>query len=156
MRLHLIAIGPRQPAWVSTAFLDFASRLPAECRLVVTELPLGPRSNEQDAGRALNAEAQRMERTIRPDDWVVALDERGQSWTSRVLAARLEAWMASGRDVALLMGGPDGLAPACKMRAHEQWSLSPLTLPHGLARVVMAEALYRAHSLLRGHPYHRD
>jgi 23S rRNA (pseudouridine1915-N3)-methyltransferase len=156
MRLHLIAIGPRQPAWVSTAFLDYARRLPAECRLEVTELPLGPRSKEQDAGRALNAEAQRMERTIRPDDWVVALDERGQSWTSRVLAARLEAWMASGRDVALLMGGPDGLAPACKMRAHEQWSLSPLTLPHGLARVVMAEALYRAHSLLRGHPYHRD
>jgi 23S rRNA (pseudouridine1915-N3)-methyltransferase len=156
MRLHLIAIGPRQPAWVGTAFLDYARRLPAECRLEVTELPLGPRSKEQDAGRALNAEAQRMERTIRPDDWVVALDERGQSWTSRVLAARLEAWMASGRDVALLMGGPDGLAPACKMRAHEQWSLSPLTLPHGLARVVMAEALYRAHSLLRGHPYHRD
>lgn len=156
MRLHLIAVGPRQPAWVSTAFLDYARRLPAECRLEVTELPLGPRSKEQDAGRALNAEAQRMERTIRPDDWVVALDERGQSWTSRVLAARLEAWMASGRDVALLMGGPDGLAPACKMRAHEQWSLSPLTLPHGLARVVMAEALYRAHSLLRGHPYHRD
>ena len=156
MRLHLIAIGPRQPAWVSTAFLDYARRLPAECRLEVTELPLGPRSKEQDAGRALNAEAQRMERTIRPDDWVVALDERGQSWTSRVLAARLEAWMASGRDVALLMGGPDGLAPACKMRAHEQWSLSPLTLPHGLARVVVAEALYRAHSLLRGHPYHRD
>lgn len=156
MRLHLIAIGPRQPAWVSAAFLDYARRLPAECRLEVTELPLGPRSKEQDAGRALNAEAQRMERTIRPDDWVVALDERGQSWTSRVLAARLEAWMASGRDVALLMGGPDGLAPACKMRAHEQWSLSPLTLPHGLARVVMAEALYRAHSLLRGHPYHRD
>lgn len=156
MRLHLIAVGPRQPAWVSTAFLDYARRLPAECRLEVTELPLGPRSKEQDAGRALNAEAQRMERTIRPDDWVVALDERGQAWTSRVLAARLEAWMASGRDVALLMGGPDGLAPACKMRAHEQWSLSPLTLPHGLARVVMAEALYRAHSLLRGHPYHRD
>lgn len=156
MRLHLIAIGPRQPAWVSAAFLDYARRLPAECRLEVTELPLGPRSKEQDAGRALNAEAQRMERKIRPDDWVVALDERGQSWTSRVLAARLEAWMASGRDVALLMGGPDGLAPACKMRAHEQWSLSPLTLPHGLARVVMAEALYRAHSLLRGHPYHRD
>lgn len=156
MRLHLIAIGPRQPAWVSTAFLDYARRLPAECRLEVTELPLGPRSKEQDAGRALNAEAQRMERTIRPDDWVVALDERGQAWTSRQLAARLEAWMASGRDVALLMGGPDGLAPACKMRAHEQWSLSPLTLPHGLARVVMAEALYRAHSLLRGHPYHRD
>jgi 23S rRNA (pseudouridine1915-N3)-methyltransferase len=156
MRLHLIAIGPRQPAWVSTAFLDYARRLPAECRLEVTELPLGPRSKEQDAGRALNAEAQRMERTIRPDDWVVALDERGQSWTSRVLAARLEAWMASGRDVALLMGGPDGLAPVCKARAHEQWSLSPLTLPHGLARVVVAEALYRAHSLLRGHPYHRD
>lgn len=154
--MHLIAVGPRQPAWVSTAFLDYARRLPAECRLEVTELPLGPRSKEQDAGRALNAEAQRMERTIRPDDWVVALDERGQSWTSRVLAARLEAWMASGRDVALLMGGPDGLAPVCKARAHEQWSLSPLTLPHGLARVVVAEALYRAHSLLRGHPYHRD
>lgn len=156
MRLHLIAVGPRQPAWVNTAFLDYSRRLPPECRLELTELPLGPRGKEQDAGRALDVEAQRMQRTIRPDDWVVALDERGQSWTSRMLAARLEAWMASGRDVALLMGGPDGLAPACKARAQEQWSLSSLTLPHGLARVVVAEALYRAHSLLRGHPYHRD
>lgn len=86
---------------------------------------------------------------------VTALDERGKCWNTLELARRLQAWLAEGRDRALLVGGPDGLAPACRERAEESWSLSPLTLPHGLVRVVMAEALYRAWSVLRNHPYHR-
>ncbi len=156
MLLRLIAVGPRQPAWVAAGFQDYARRLPPECRLELTELPLGPRGKGQDALRALSFEGDRMLKALPSDARIVALDERGRSWTSRELAERLAAWMASGQDVALLMGGPDGLAPACKARATEQWALSALTLPHGLARVVVAEALYRAHSLLRGHPYHRD
>lgn len=156
MLLRLIAIGPRQPVWVDAGFQDYARRLPPECRLELTELPLGPRGKGQDALRALSFEGDRMLKALPIDARIVALDERGRSWTSRELAERLADWMASGQDVALLMGGPDGLAPACKARATEQWALSALTLPHGLARVVVAEALYRAHSLLRSHPYHRD
>lgn len=154
--LRLIAIGSRQPAWVNAGFEDYARRFPPECRLELTELPSGSRGKGQDSSRALTFEGKRMLRTLPADGWVVALDERGRPWTSRELADRLAAWMALGQDVMFLIGGPDGLAPSCKNRAAELWSLSALTLPHGLARVVVAEALYRAHSLLRGHPYHRD
>ena len=156
MLLRLIAIGPRQPAWVDAGFEAYARRMPPECRLVLTELPLGQRGKGQDPLRALNFEGDRMLKSLPAAARVVALDERGGAWTSRQLADRLASWLASGQDVALLMGGPDGLAPACKARAAEQWSLSALTLPHGLARVVVAEALYRAYTLLHGHPYHRD
>ncbi|MDY6955908.1 MAG: 23S rRNA (pseudouridine(1915)-N(3))-methyltransferase RlmH [Pseudomonadota bacterium] len=156
MQLRLIAVGPRQPEWVNTAFCEYSRRFPGECRLELTELALGPRGKGRDPQHALAVESERMIKVIPSHAWVVALDERGTAWTSRELARRLEGWMNSGQDVALLMGGPDGLSAACKAHAREQWSLSALTLPHGLARVVVAEALYRAHSLLKGHPYHRD
>ncbi len=146
MRLVLVAAGQRPPAWVAEGFRDYARRLPAHCRLELVEVPLRGRP-EQDRRRLLAAAPAGARR--------VALDPAGSPWSTEELAARLEAWRAGGRDVALLVGGPEGLGPELRAAAEERWSLSPLTLPHMLVRVVVAEALYRAWTLLAGHPYHR-
>lgn len=156
MKLRLVAIGTRMPAWVDTGFQDYAQRLPArELKLDLVELPLATRgSKNPDPERAKQAEgAQLLERTR--DHHRIVLDERGSAWSSVELAARLKAWMQSGRDVALMVGGPDGHAADVLAQADERWSLSKLTLPHGLVRVLIAEQIYRAWSLTANHPYHR-
>lgn len=155
MQIHLICIGSRMPAWVDQGFADYARRLPSECGLRLIELALGQRSKEPVNPRALDEEGRRMLAAIPRGAWVVALDERGRLWNTLELGRQLESWLGSGRDTVLLVGGPDGLAPACRQRADTSWSLSALTLPHGLVRILVAEQLYRAWSLLRGHPYHR-
>ena len=127
------------PKWVNAGYEDYARRLPPECRLELVAIPPGPRGRGGDVARA----------------HVVALEVEGRPWTTPDLARSLEAWLQQGRDVALLVGGPDGLDECCRARADEARSLSPLTLPHGLVRVLVAEQIYRAWSLLRGHPYHR-
>ena len=156
MRLMLLAASNRQPAWVIDGFNDYAKRLRGGMRLDVEEIPLARRSSSTPAGRATEAEGARMLATIPNGAHVVALAEDGTMWSTRQLVARFRDWVTAGRPVYLLIGGPDGLSASCLARADEQWSLSRLTLPHGLARIAVAEALYRAWSVLERHPYHRE
>lgn len=155
MQINLIAVGTRMPAWVNEGYREYARRLPRECSLVVTEIPLGQRSKAQAVERAVNEEGKRMLAAIGERQRVIALEVGGSSWSSEQLADALRDWLQDGRDVSLLIGGPDGLAAGCLARAEQRWSLSPLTLPHPLVRVVLAEQLYRAWTLTSGHPYHR-
>ena len=158
MKLLVLAVGQRQPAWADTAWADFAKRFPPEMRLELRELKAEPRSAGKTAAQCKAAEAQRFEAALarehRPRR--VVLDEHGTRVTTRQLADRLRAWRDDGRDAALLIGGPDGLDDTVKHGADETLRLSDLTLPHAFVRVLLAEALYRAHSLLEGHPYHRE
>ncbi len=155
MRLRILAIGTRMPAWVSRGYDDYAKRMPPEIRLELVELPLGSRTRGGDIRRSIAREGETMLRQIEPDDGVIALDVAGRPWTTPELAARLQDWQMSGRNHCLLIGGPDGLAPGCLARAEQKWSLSSLTLPHPLVRIVLVEQLYRAWSINVGHPYHR-
>ena len=145
----------RVPPWVKAAYEDYAGRLPARCALGLIEVTAERRWRGRDTQRPLEREGERVLKAIPPSAWVVALDERGESWGTADLARRLADWQRLGRDVALLVGGADGLDPRCLGRADQCWSLSPLTLPHALVRVILAEQIYRAQSLLDGHPYHR-
>lgn len=155
MRLVVAAIGQRQPAWADAAWDDFAKRFPADCRLELKALKAEPRPGKS-AAQCMAAEAQRLEAALPKGARRVILDERGSRLTTAQLAERLQFWRGDGRDVALLIGGPDGLDPALKATADETLRLSDLTLPHAFARVLLAEALYRAWSLMQGHPYHRE
>lgn len=155
MHINAIAVGTRMPAWVTAGTEEYSRRLPAELKWRWTELALGRRKGRAACGPAVVDEGQRMLASLAPGDHVVALDVAGQTWSTAELAGQLERWLGSGRSLALLIGGPDGLAPACLERAAQRWSLSPLTLPHPLVRVVLVEQLYRAWSLLNNHPYHR-
>lgn len=156
MRLLVAAVGQRQPAWADAAWDDFAKRFPAECRLELKALKAEPRTSGKTAAQCMAAEAQRLEAALPKGARRVVLDERGTRLSSAQLAERLRFWLGDGRDVALLIGGPDGLDPALKATADETLRLSDLTLPHAFARVLLAEALYRAWSLTVGHPYHRE
>jgi 23S rRNA (pseudouridine1915-N3)-methyltransferase len=155
VQLLVIAVGQRLPAWAQQAVAEFAPRFPPECRLAIIEVKAEPRSGGKKADQLKAAEAQRLRAAVPRGARRVALDERGTRCTSEQLAQRLRAWRHDGRDVALLIGGPDGLDAALRAEANETLRLSDLTLPHALARVVLVEALYRASSLLAGHPYHR-
>jgi 23S rRNA (pseudouridine1915-N3)-methyltransferase len=156
MRLRILAVGTRMPGWVEAGVEDYARRLRAHWRFELLELLPGRRSASQPAARAVATEGERVLAALRPAERAIALDERGIAMTTRELATRLVALEREGDDVALLIGGPDGHAPGVRRRCAESWSLSKLTLPHGLARVLLAEQLYRAQSLLLNHPYHRD
>ena len=154
MKIKLLAVGGRMPDWVSQGFEAFASRMPRELRIELVEIPLAVRGKNSDIERAKNTEGEKLlERST--GDLRVMLDERGKGWTSAQLAAKVEGWKQSGRDVSILVGGPDGHSDAVKASAEQAWSLSNLTLPHALVRVLVAEQLYRAWSLSANHPYHR-
>ena len=155
MRLLIVAVGQRQPAWAETAYDDFAKRFPPECRLELKAVKAEPRSTKS-AAALMAAEAQRLEAAIPKGARRIVLDERGDRLTTLQLADRLQRWMGEGRDAVLLIGGPDGLDPALKQTADESLRLSDLTLPHAFVRVLLAEALYRAWSVMAGHPYHRE
>ncbi|MDZ7644832.1 MAG: 23S rRNA (pseudouridine(1915)-N(3))-methyltransferase RlmH [Woeseiaceae bacterium] len=153
--MRLIAVGDRQPAWVDRAFADYAGRLPRAWKFDCATLATSRRRKHGDISGALAEEGERILGRIRAAERTVVLDERGIEMTSIGLAAAVRDWQADGRDVCLVIGGPDGVADACLKRADLRWSLSQLTLPHGLARVLCAEQLYRACTLNDGHPYHR-
>jgi 23S rRNA (pseudouridine1915-N3)-methyltransferase len=155
MRLVVAAIGQRQPAWADAAWDDFAKRFPADCRLELKALKAEPRAGKA-AAQYMAAEGQRLEAALSKGMRRVILDERGTRLTTVQLADRLQFWRGDGRDVAFLIGGPDGLDPSLKATADETLRLSDLTLPHAFARVLLAEALYRAWSVMQGHPYHRE
>lgn len=156
MKLLVVAVGQRQPAWAETAWADFAKRFPPEMRLELKALKAAARSGGRTAAQCMAAEAARFEQAIPQAAHRVLLDEHGTRLTTAQLAQRLQAWRATGRDVALLIGGPDGLDSSIKASANETLRLSDLTLAHAFARVLLAEALYRAWSLHEGHPYHRE
>jgi 23S rRNA (pseudouridine1915-N3)-methyltransferase len=155
MEIHLLAVGTRMPAWVESGFADYAQRLPRELKLLLTEIPLAQRGKNADLARAKQQEGERLLARVPRGARLIALDERGESWTSAELARQLQSWMESGQAAALLVGGPDGHADEVLQRARQRWSLSRLTLPHALVRVLVAEQIYRAWSLLAHHPYHR-
>lgn len=156
MKLHFIAVGTRMPSWVDAGFNEFSRRMPREMPLQLTEIKAEPRTTGKTVTAMLSAEAARIEAALPSNCRRVILDERGKAYTTTELSARLEAWQSGGQDVALIAGGPDGLAPELKQQADEMLRLSSLTLPHALVRPLLAEALYRAWTVLCHHPYHRE
>lgn len=156
MRVSLVAVGTRMPPWVREAYGDYSKRLVSRLPVTLTELPPGKRTAGGDDARAMADEGKRLLAALKRDDHVVLLDERGTERTSTELANWLRLREQEGRPLAFLIGGPDGFAPEVRERATERWSLSKLTLPHALVRVVFIEQLYRAVTLLDGHPYHRE
>lgn len=155
MQIHLIAVGTKMANWVNQGYQEYAKRMPRECSLVLNEITPGFRGKSADVRKAINDEGERMLRAVPKGARVIALDVRGRAWSTEALAQQLGGWMAGGQDIALLVGGPEGLADSCLQAADQRWSLSPLTLPHPLVRVLLSEQLYRAWSLLNNHPYHR-
>jgi 23S rRNA (pseudouridine1915-N3)-methyltransferase len=156
MRIRIIAVGERMPRWVDEVVADYTRRLAGALKITLVEVPAGQRSSRGDPAQAMHIEGQRILALIRPQEFLVALDERGIENTTREFATWLSGRMHDGRDLVLVIGGPDGLASEVLARSDHKLSLSKLTLPHPLVRVVLAEQLYRAHTVLSGHPYHRD
>lgn len=155
MRIRLICVGTRMPKWVTTAYEEYARRLPHEYRLELQTIPLAKRRSDHDVARAIAEEDQRMLKAIPKQAATIALAVDGKAWSTESLARDLETWLNDGRDRAILIGGPDGLGPQSLAAAEQRRSLSALTLPHPLVRIIMAEQLFRAHSIRVGHPYHR-
>lgn len=155
MQLLIAAVGQRMPGWVDAAFDEYARRMPPEMRIVLKEIRPEPRSSSKTARTVMAIESERIEAALPKGALVVALDEHGRDMTTAALAHELGRWRQDGRDVALLVGGADGLDAGLKARADLSLRLSSLTLPHGMVRVMLAEALYRAWTVLAGHPYHR-
>ncbi|GAA0621537.1 23S rRNA (pseudouridine(1915)-N(3))-methyltransferase RlmH [Halomonas beimenensis] len=155
MRVRLLAVGTRMPDWVTRGVEEYRKRLPRDFPLEVEEIAPGARGKNADTRRAVSQEAERIRARLRGDEHLVALEVGGKAWSTEQLARQAEDWRLEGRDVALLVGGPDGLDPSLSASADQHWSLSPLTLPHPLVRILLAEQLYRAWTLMVGHPYHR-
>lgn len=156
MHIRLLAVGDRQPGWVDDAFGVYTERFPREWKFRLDVIPAVRRFKNDKSQQATNEEGEIILQKLKADEEVVLLDERGKQMTSKALARRLADWQADGRDLCLVIGGPDGVSDAVRKRANFTWSLSQLTLPHGMARALLAEQLYRAWSLQTGHPYHRD
>ncbi len=155
MKARLIAVGERAPGWVAEGFAEYRKRLSHWLPLDLVKIEPGLRGKGRDAVRAMQDEGARVLAAIPKNAHAVVLDGRGKAHSSEQLAQRLEHWRGQGRDLAFLVGGPEGHAPEVLARADEHWSLGPLTLPHMLVRLVLAEQLYRAAALLANHPYHR-
>lgn len=155
MKIHLLAIGERAPAWVRAGFNEYAGRLPPTMRLTLREIRAGRRVKGADLDRVVREEGGRLLAAVPRGAYAVALERTGRELTTEELASELRAQMARGGDLALLVGGPEGLSGDCLARAHARWSLSRLTLAHPLVRVVVAEQIYRAWSIVSGLPYHR-
>jgi 23S rRNA (pseudouridine1915-N3)-methyltransferase len=155
MRVRIIAVGTKMPSWVLEATQDYLKRFPREWAVEFVEIALGHRGKGQDTAKAIAKEGESMLAAIDDRERVVALDVQGKSWNTEQLSQQMQNWQMDARNVALLVGGPDGLAPACLVRAEQRWSLSALTLPHPLVRVLLAEQLYRGWSILKNHPYHK-
>jgi 23S rRNA (pseudouridine1915-N3)-methyltransferase len=154
VKLKIIAIGHKMPVWVMAGFEEYAKRMPREAHIQLVEIRPDKRAAGKSAEQVREAEAIRILEAA-GKDYLIALDEHGQQVTTLGLADKFKPWLCGGRDISLAIGGADGLHPNVTQRAHWIWSLSPLTLPHGMVRVMLAEQLYRAWSVLNNHPYHR-
>ena len=155
MRIRLITVGSKMPGWVEEGYTEYSRRLGADLKLELVEIPLNRRSKGADVNRLQEKEANQMLAAVGQGDLVVTMEIKGKAWSTEQLADKMGDWMHSGRNVSLLVGGPEGLHPGCMAQADLRWSLSPLTLPHPLVRVVVAEQVYRAWSILKNHPYHK-
>ncbi|MFC6632775.1 23S rRNA (pseudouridine(1915)-N(3))-methyltransferase RlmH [Microbulbifer taiwanensis] len=158
MKIRIVAAGGKMPGWVQEGYAEYAKRLPRELALEMVETPLGNRGQKSSPAlieKARQKEGEAMLAALGQRDHVVALDVQGKPWSTEQLSQQLQSWQMLGENVSLLIGGPDGLSADCLGRARQRWSLSPLTLPHPLVRVLLAEQIYRAWSLLAGHPYHK-
>jgi 23S rRNA (pseudouridine1915-N3)-methyltransferase len=155
MKIRLIAVGTKMPSWVQEGFAEYTKRMPHDCRIELIELPIGPRGKNQPVSKAIEKEGQAMLAVMKPQNTCVALEVLGKPWSTQQLAKQMTGWRMEGQDVDLLVGGPDGLSPQCTQKATQKWSLSPLTLPHPLVRVLLAEQLYRAWTVNNNHPYHK-
>lgn len=156
MKIKLITIGHQPPAWVKSGYENYTQRLPHYLQPHLIEIPLIKRSKSNSIDNIKQQEAKQILSHIRDSEHVIALEIKGQNWSTQVLSSQLANWQQLGLDVAFVIGGPDGLSQECLQRANEKWSLSSLTLPHPLVRVILAEQLYRANAILVGHPYHRS
>lgn len=156
MRLQIIAVGARQPSWINDGVKNFTRRMPRECPVEITEIPAGQRIKSGTPARAVAAESEKILKAVADSAMVIALHEKGTPWSTRELATEFNRWRLEYDQVALIIGGPDGLASDCLKRADRHWSLSSLTLPHGLVRILVAEQLYRVWTVIQGHPYHRE
>jgi 23S rRNA (pseudouridine1915-N3)-methyltransferase len=155
MKCRLIAAGTRLPDWINEGFREYQKRLRAPLVLELIEIPIAKRSAGENPQRAIAREGENMLAALKDEDYVVSLEVEAKSMTTLQVSSWLAERLREARPLALLIGGPDGLSDSCRTRANQSWSLSPLTLPHGLVRVLLAEQIYRAMSLLAGHPYHR-
>jgi 23S rRNA (pseudouridine1915-N3)-methyltransferase len=156
MRLLMLAVGNKMPSWIAEGFSEYAKRMPREAKIELVEIKPEPRTSGKTAAQIMEAEAQRIKAALPASALCIALDERGATPTTKQLSQQMQDWMRDGRDVAFIIGGADGLHPSVKDHAKHLLALSALTLPHGMVRVLLAEQLYRAHSLLHNHPYHRE
>lgn len=155
MKVRIIAVGTKMPTWVEQGYAEYAKRMPRDCVVELVELPLAQRGKNTDIARAMEKEGEEMLAAIGKGEQVIALDVKGKSWSTEQLAEQMANWRMSGSNYCLLIGGPDGLAPQCLAKAQIHWSLSALTLPHPLVRILVIEQLYRACSILQNHPYHK-
>jgi len=155
MQIYLISIGQKMPDWVKQGYEEYAKRMPRECTLILKEIPAGKRGKNSDVKRIIRDEGERMLAALPKNCFVVTLDVPGKAWTTATLSEKMQGWLENGQDIALLVGGPEGLADSVKQLAQQSWSLSKLTFPHPLVRIVVAEQIYRAWSIINNHPYHR-
>jgi len=155
MRVRLIAVGTKMPKWVTEGYEEYAKRLPKDFALELVELPMSPRGKNTDIAKAIQKEGDAMLAAIPAGDKVIALEVLGKAWSTENLADQTAHWRMDGYNISLLVGGPDGLDPRCTARADQAWSLSKLTLPHPMVRILLAEQIYRAWTLMNNHPYHR-
>lgn len=155
MRIKLIAVGSRMPGWVNAGWQEYAKRLPPELALELIEIPLQSRGKNADVARLMRQEGEAMLAKVQAGERIVTLEVTGKAWSTEQLADQLDRWRLDARPVSLMVGGPEGLAPEVCAHSEQRWSLSPLTLPHPLVRILVGEQLYRAWTLLSGHPYHK-
>ena len=155
MRIRLIAVGGKMPRWVEMGWQEYVKRLPAEISLELVEIPLSTRGKNADIQRLIRQEGAAMLAKVQPGERIVTLEVEGKPWSTEQLAEQLDNWRLDARTVNLMVGGPEGLAPEVCAKSEQRWSLSPLTLPHPLVRVLLGEQIYRAWTVLAGHPYHK-
>lgn len=155
MKIRLLTITHKSPSWIQEGYEEYAKRLPASYALELIEIPAEKRGTNADLKRITEREGEKMLAVIKPNHRVIALDVKGKLWSTEDLAQHLANWQQDGRSIDLLVGGPEGLASSCLQKAEEKWSLSPLTFPHIIVRLIVAEQIYRAWSILQNHPYHR-
>jgi len=155
VRIKLIAVGSRMPRWVEEDWQEYAKRMPAELAVDLVEIPLNTRGKNADVARLIRQEGEAMLAKVQPGERIVTLEVEGKPWSTGQLARELERWRLDSRTVNLMVGGPEGLAPEVCARSEQRWSLSPLTLPHPLVRILVGEQLYRAWTVISGHPYHK-
>jgi len=156
MKIYLIAVGKKMPEWINAGYSEFSKRMPPELQINLIEITPSTRNKSTSLEKNIKEEGERIQSAIPDNSKLIVLDEKGKDFSSIALSKEMESWLPMGQDISIVIGGVDGIDPVIKQQADEKWSLSSLTLPHALVRVVVAEQLYRAWSIMKGHPYHRE